>query len=173
MTKLQKIHPIFKAYIIYAEGKVYSIKSKKFLKQCDWGDRIKYPSVSIWHNKKGRLKKISHLVLETFVGKKPKNMAAAHLDGNVKNNSLTNLKWCTYKENESHKIIHGTKKYGSKSPVAKLTEKQVIKIREQFKITGLHKYGGIVTNVKALAKKYKVTETTIHFIIKGETWAHV
>lgn len=67
-----------------------------------------YRQVELWKN--GILKRllVHRLVLSAFVGKCPEGLEGAHLDGNCKNNKLSNLKWATPTENNQMKIQHGT-----------------------------------------------------------------
>jgi hypothetical protein len=52
---------------------------------------------------------VSRLILETFVGPAPTpKHHAAHRDGKVRNNTLSNLSWKTAKENCADKVRHGT-----------------------------------------------------------------
>lgn len=61
------------------------------------------------------------LVLEAFVGPRPKGKQCAHLNGDRKDNRLENLKWVSKTENERHKIIHGTDNSGFRHPQSVLT----------------------------------------------------
>lgn len=51
---------------------------------------------------------IHHLVLEAFVGPRPKGFDTRHLDGDNTNNRLGNIKYGTKKENAADKVLHGT-----------------------------------------------------------------
>lgn len=104
------------------------------------------------------------LVLLAFVGPKPKGCEAAHLDGVRTNNSAANLKWCTKKENHSHKWLHGTQQAGSRQGCAKLKEKNIPVIR-RMRVAG--------ATLGVIATKFGVTESTISSITKGKTWSHV
>lgn len=46
-------------------------------------------------------------VLTAFVGERPPGFVACHGEGGVADNSLTNLRWDTIKENNRDKIRHG------------------------------------------------------------------
>lgn len=50
---------------------------------------------------------VHRIVLEAFVGPRPKKMVCRHLDGNSLNNNLSNLKWGTPKENAQDMVKHG------------------------------------------------------------------
>lgn len=51
---------------------------------------------------------IHRLVLMTFVGPCPEGMEACHLDGDVLNNGVENLRWDTHESNMGDKKEHGT-----------------------------------------------------------------
>jgi hypothetical protein len=53
---------------------------------------------------------VHRLVLEAFVGPRPRGMECRHLDGDPANNHLGNLVWGTKIENETDKVRHGTKR---------------------------------------------------------------
>lgn len=75
-------------------------------------------------------KYIHHLVLESFGFPRPDGMECRHLDDNPANNRLNNLKWGTRVENYRDSVHNGTVAVGSRHGRAKLTEEQVLKIRE-------------------------------------------
>ncbi len=103
------------------------------------------------------------LLLEALVGPaSTKPHQAAHLDGNRSNDRLSNLQWKTPKENSADKLIHGTHGRGSNSGMARLDDKKVAAIREQF----TSRKG----DIKRLAKQYGVGRTTIGNVVYGRTW---
>lgn len=50
-------------------------------------------------NHKRAVIRIHRLVAYEFIGRPAKKMEIDHIDGNVKNNSFSNLRWCTHGEN--------------------------------------------------------------------------
>ena len=91
-----------------------------------------------------------------------------HIDGNKLNNHLSNLEWVSNTENISraHKMgLHDTR--GERNGNAKLTEKDVIWIREHY-IKKDKDYG-----TKAIAQKYNIGETTVREIISGKKWKNI
>ena len=70
-----------------------------------------------------------------------------------------------YLTEENKKKHHGKTKQGTKNPKAKLTEEQVIKIRQ------LHKDG--VSNSELYKAFPQVSSTSIRDIINGKTWKHL
>lgn len=113
--------------------------------------------------KGGHTRKCSRLVLLAFVGKCPDGFHAAHLDGNSKNDELSNLAWCSPKENAKHKILHGTYYEKENHPNAKLTRAAVGYIREHYRIG----------KAKELGKKFGVSHVTVQQVARGRGWAGV
>jgi len=66
------------------------------------------------------------------------------------------------------KVIQNSKselRCGSKSPVSKLTEKEVIRMRE------IHSQG--IMNIEELAKLYAINQSTASRIINRHSWKHI
>jgi hypothetical protein len=95
--------PGFPGYYVSDSGNVYSSNTgnNRICKKLKPGDDHRgYMHVIL--TKKGNKynKKVHHLVLETFVGKKPSHRhIARHLNDDGYDNRLCNLKWGTMKEN--------------------------------------------------------------------------
>jgi hypothetical protein len=123
----------------------------------DYGD--KYRRLSLGN----KLVRVHVAVLEAFVGLRPKGYVARHLNGNALDNRLCNLAWGTCKENAQDAMEHGTTTKGSRSGTAKLTEEDVVKIKN---LLGKCKQ-------RAIAKMFNVSEITIHDIKIGKTWSHL
>ena len=83
--------PNYKDYCVTEEGRVWSIKSYRFLKSRP--DRRGYLQVSLPYDGRFKNRFVHQLVLEAFVGPKPSGKVTRHLDGNSKNNCLNNLMW--------------------------------------------------------------------------------
>jgi hypothetical protein len=115
--------------------------------------------------KNGKTKqwKVHRAVMAAFCGNCPPEREVAHLDGNQKNNKLTNLIYATPKENNQHKVLHGTQPKGSKIWCAKLTENDVIKIRQMSPQISYSK----------IAKEFGVSPISISQIFRKKTWKHV
>ena len=60
-------------------------------------------------NMHGKHKYIHRLVADTFFEGDHGNLDVNHIDGNKQNNWLSNLEWCTRKENIQHAFINGLK----------------------------------------------------------------
>ena len=58
------------------------------------------------NNKKSKTKLVHRLIAETFIQNKNNFPVINHIDGNKKNNNITNLEWCTQSHNvkESYRL---------------------------------------------------------------------
>lgn len=65
-------------------------------------------SVGIHKDGKHRTRLVHHLVLEAFIGPRPRGTEGCHWDGDASNNRASNLRWDTHIANEHDKRRHGT-----------------------------------------------------------------
>lgn len=115
---------------------------------------------------------IHKLVAEYFCSKpSDKHTVVAHLDYNKLNNVSSNLKWMTTEENVSHQqksplVIAGRedRKFSNNSKVAKLTVTKVMLLK---KLLNEGK------PMRTLVKQFKITDTQILRIKRGENWANI
>jgi hypothetical protein len=118
----------------------------------------------LWMN--GKHRRVSVLVCEIKHGQKPdREYEARH--GPCHNTLCLNyrhLSWGTSSDNKLDKIRDGTDSRGVKNPRVKLIDKEIIEIHK------LHSQGLAKPDI---AKKFGVTSSAIHSIIKGKTWKHV
>ena len=123
----------------------------------------RYYKVNLSHKDKGSHPNTVHrIVLSAFKGNCPPNCEGSHLNGDPSNNHLSNLKWESHKDNMQRKKGHGTSIQGERNPLAKLTEPEVLAIREE--------YSPRKTTARCLALKYKVSVCTIRDIVGGHKW---
>jgi hypothetical protein len=116
---------------------------------------------------KGRIvgRNVAHLVLFAFTGPRPLGLECCHKDDNREHNGISNLRWDTKQGNWNDRRRNGNGTgHHVGSPSARLTEDQVLLIRNGFAV-GLHR--------RALALQYQVCERTISDILSGHTWPHV
>lgn len=130
--------------------------------------RSKYGHGCVYLSKDSNKKQcfIHRLVLETFVGPCPEGMECRHLDGNPKNNKLSNLKWGTKKENQEDSKKHGTRvdNSGSKQWKAKLDDN---KIREILQLLEMNE------SCASIANKFSVSVRNIYYIKQNKIWKHI
>ena len=91
------------------------------------------------------------------------DMEVNHIDGNKRNNALSNLQWCTASENQLHAFQIGLQKprKGAKNNFSKLTQKDV------DKIFNLRRKG---LTQKQIAEKIGCTRSNISYILSKKTW---
>lgn len=112
-----------------------------------------------------KAKKVHRLVAEAFIPNPENKPQVNHIDGVKHNNVVTNLEWCTPRENQLHAIDMNliTHVKGENHGRVKLTEEQVIEILNNGKYD-------TYTNI---GKKYGVGRKTIELILKRKKWTHI
>lgn len=115
---------------------------------------------------KRKTRTIHTLVLEAFVGPRPiEKPHTRHLDSDTTNNNIDNIVWGTAKENYLDRVERGTDIKGETQGHSKLTEKDVINIRDLYEREVFNQY--------ELADKYGVCVPNISTIISRKTWKHI
>lgn len=124
-------------------------------------DREGYMQVSISIAGRVKMRKVHQLVLEAFVGPRPRGMLTRHKDRNPANNRLDNLLWGTDAENAADARAHGTHTIGEQNGGAKLTQVQADRIRKRLTAgeRGMD-----------LAPEYNVSQATISRVKKGRRY---
>lgn len=117
---------------------------------------------------------IHRLVAEYFISQpSPEHTVVAHLDFNKLNNQINNLKWMKPEENYLHQRLSpsviASKSYtdGRRKEDARSTKLSVTKVMLLKKLLNEGK------PMRQLVKQFKVTETQILRIKRGENWAEV
>jgi hypothetical protein len=100
--------------------------------------------------------------METFVPNPENKPYINHIDSNTKNNRLSNLEWCTAKEN----VVHSLRAGRTQSGLAKLSQEDADYIRQVYKKQD-KEFG-----VRALARKFDVSDRCIRSVINYESWKH-
>ena len=108
--------------------------------------------------------KVHRLVALAFLGAPPPGTEVRHLDGNPKNNDLSNLAYGTRRENVADADAHGTLQRGSAKSTAKLKEADVPTIRS------LRRSGWTQQEVGAV---FGVSRELISRIDRRVRWTHV
>lgn len=89
---------------VYRDGRVGHYEGK-MLVPCDGGNGYKYANLS--KNGITNLGWLHRLVAETFLHKDDERNVVNHKDGNKHNNTVGNLEWVTYSENNKHAVRTG------------------------------------------------------------------
>lgn len=148
------------SYKKYRNGKI-DPRWKPIEPEIDKTGRCRY----CLYNENGCTRKHNYIiVLEEFVGPRPKGMVGCHNDGNPSNNHLDNLRWDTQKGNLSDRKLHGTHPIGEKHHGSVLKEHQVLEIR---------RLSSIGLSNGEIASMFGMDRTTISKIILRKLWKHI
>lgn len=145
-------------YFISDLGRVYSVRSKKYVE----------PSLVRGYLQayvRGKRYYIHRLVAEYFCEKIPSKNQVNHKDGCKTNNNWTNLEWVTTSENQLHAIRTGLviKRTGEKASRAKLKESDIFEIKKLYPSLGQ----------QAIAFRFKISQSQVNNIINNKTWRHL
>jgi hypothetical protein len=111
--------------------------------------------------------KFNHrLVAETFIPNPERKPQINHKNGIKTDNRVSNLEWCTPKENITHAIKNGLSAdlKGHKNGNSKLKESDVI---------GIRKMSSNNIPQKKIAEKYNISVPTVSEIANRKTWKHI
>ena len=83
-------------YLITVDGRVFSLKTMRFLKLSDRGDGYKTVHIDNRHYR------VHRLVANAYIPNPENKPTVNHIDGKKDNNMLCNLEWATLSENMQH-----------------------------------------------------------------------
>jgi hypothetical protein len=158
--------------IVINGGKRNKLKSKLLKPSCSGNG---YPSVNFWMNRKYKTKLVHRLVAILFI-ENPKNKPHInHINGIKTDFSITNLEWCTHKENCIHAakigLLHPY--WTGKSGFLHHRSKAVLQINENGFI--VNRFGSLME----AERKTKIDRHTISLaclntnkIVKGFKWKY-
>ncbi len=144
-------------YSIDINGNIKNELSGKYLTPNYSGD---YPRIKLSKNNKDYVFSIHRLVAENFLSNTENKMIINHIDGDKKNFKLSNLEFCTHKENMKHAFETGLKKIRYRGSY-KLSEKDVVDIYKSNK------------SLYELSIEYNITKSSVHNIKNNKTWKNL
>jgi hypothetical protein len=121
----------------YSDSKEYAYKpfTNRGIQSKDTEEKISkcglYKHVNI--NKKTYL--VHRLVADAFISKVDDKIFINHIDGIRDNNHISNLEWCTKKENSHHAVKTGLIKSGRFKDLSDFDKSKIIEMRMQFYTT--------------------------------------
>lgn len=138
--------------IIRSDNKPHPIKERILT---PW-DTCGYCSVRLSDGKSRKVKLVHQIVAEAFLDNPNNYTEVNHIDGNKKNNSVSNLEWTSHSDNCKHAA-----KTGLRSDT-KMNIELANAIREEYATTK--------TTHRKLGEKYGVSHSLIGFILRGKIW---
>lgn len=152
-------------YQISNKGRVKSLKRSSELIMANVNTTFGYLRVKLLKNKKEYPFTIHRLVGLAFLPIIEGKTEINHIDGNKKNNNLSNLEWCNRSENMRHADKTGLRIMlkGERNPKAKVTEEIVRIIR--------NKRQGIFQSI--IANEFNLKQQTVSKIINRKLWPHI
>lgn len=95
----------FGNYLVYSDGRVFSLKHNKFLKPAK--DEKGYFRIRLSNNGESKTFKLHRLIAEMFIPKVEGKTQINHINGIKDDNRLENLEWCNNAENQQHAWNNG------------------------------------------------------------------
>lgn len=146
-------------FLISNRGFIFNTHTKKII--ATRKDPQGYIQADLTYNREQKTNRIHRLVALTFIPNPDSKPAVNHKDGDKNNNCLENLEWVTNKENTTHAYQKGLlKNTGENNTQAKLTNQQVLEIRELKGKLSQSKIGHL----------YGISQTTVGLIHRNKTW---
>ena len=150
--------PGFPGYSVTEGGVVFSLKGQPMKPSLS---RTGYPQITLQKEGRSFCFWVHRLVLMAFVGPRPVNMQARHLNGDKQDNRLENLQWGTAKENYRDSVEHGVSSRGERHGLSKLTEDLVREIRQA------------PGTIREIGQKFGIDNSNVSRIKRGVAWTHV
>lgn len=137
--------------------------SPQFKRLKSWSNKNGYIFACLRKNNNNKFFTLNRLVLSTFIPNPRPGYDACHNNGQKSDNSIYNLRWDTRAGNMSDTRRHGTKLFGERISVAKLTEADVREIRER----------ACSVSQDELARIFGVDQSAISRVVRSKNWSHV
>lgn len=147
--------------VVYSNGRECLHKGK-IINNHDNGHGYRY--ITLTNGGKRKNHYVHRIVAEAFIINEDCLPEVNHIDNDRSNNDITNLEWCSKKENMNHMIKQDRQIKGSDVHCSKLNEEKVIEIRKL--ISQGESYGSI-------ADKFNICKQTISNIKLHKIWKHV
>ena len=178
-----KVLPEFPDYVIYEDGKIYSMLTKKYISFHERGEMMYIRLIKIVDGERKRISIAQHQILALAFIPNPEILPVIrHKDGNGLNNDLDNLEWSTRKEIIQKKYDEGLANKGTRPVVQYSLDKKIIKRFESIKEAAeeMNCSPGFIGNVCSGRKKsangfvwrYE-TEKDPFEVEEGEEWKNI
>lgn len=130
-----------------------------------FNDKFGYKKIELTKNGVSKTYSVHRLVATNFLINEMNKKDVNHINGIKYDNNVVNLEWATRSENLKHAFKIGLKNHkGVKHPIAKLSESDVLKIRE------LNRNG---VSQAEIARMYQMHQPSIYYIVSRKQWVHI
>ena len=172
-TEYKKLEGFDYEYFITKDGRVWSNNRKngieRFMKQYEMDG---YLNVGLYKDGKQKKFRVHRLVAQAFITNLENKPYINHIDGDRKNNCVSNLEWCTQRENVIH-AIHTLNKWSNTDSQRKIASKCCILKRkltmdEAREVRHLHFDTGYT--ISELSNMYGLSETGIKRILYNKSY---
>lgn len=160
-------------YYVTTDGRVWSNLRKngieRFIKQTEQDG---YLSVVLYNDGKPKGFRVHRLVAQAFIPNPNCKPYINHIDGNRSNNVVTNLEWCTQKENVNHSICvlgkwsNSEKQRHTASMLGKSLRK--LTMEQANELRRLHKENKV--SLTKLSEMYQLNLTSVKRILNGKAY---
>lgn len=123
-----------------------------------------YYHIGIKKDKKRIYYTIHRLIAIHFIENKENYKCVNHIDGNKLNNSIENLEWCNHSYNNKHSYDKGLNKNNENHGRAKLSNNDVLLIKEKLNNN---------ISQRKLAIEFNVSQACINRINVNKTWRNL
>jgi len=97
-----KSKQVYENYIIFEDGRLFSVKRNRFLTPSKFCRCGRYRVFTMHINGIQKTAYAHRIVAEAFIPNPSNYPLVNHIDGNPSNNNVTNLEWCIQKYNSKH-----------------------------------------------------------------------
>ena len=157
--------PNFPKYYATSCGRVISDKRGRLKFINGKIDKDGYRHLILKRDGKNHHVRLHRIIAKAFLGDPEcESFVVAHKDGDLTDNDISNLKYCTQEENIQDKRKHGTHLIGSQVHNAKINEDIAAEIKRAL-LKG--------TIARLIAEDFGVSKHTVYNIKYENCWGHV
>lgn len=140
---------------------------RKMAKQLSGKAGNQYNTIGMHRDGKYFTKRIAPIVLSVFGCPRPIGMECCHGVNGQFDDSISNLRWGTHKENMKDKYRDGTQPVGERAGNSKLNELQVRIIRRAYELFP------DIFSLRYLARTFRIDHRTVRCIVYRKNWKHI
>ncbi len=133
----------FENYSVSDHGNVKTNTTRKILKNCP--NVHGYEQVQLWKDQKRSTLKVHRLVALSFLPNLEAKPMVDHIDNNILNNNVSNLRWATRVQNGQNRILNKNNKTGYKGVSFNKRKDKYVSV---IQVDGIQVQLGYFTNIE-------------------------